>query len=172
MSVLGGSTGGAALDDLILVANKADLAAPAVGTVAGEGAGAKVDLEDELTSLAAAAAVAGALLPDGSAVTEAGKEEAGDAVVAATARGAAVAGGEEGGETEGGRQVGRRRRPRPVWKISCKTKEGLDGFMEHLEAEVRSRFQGAADDESPLITRYVCVCVCCLCRSLVCIGTT
>ncbi|CAN0116745.1 unnamed protein product [Scytosiphon promiscuus] len=25
--------------------------------------------------------------------------------------------------------------------------------MEHLEAEVRSRFQGAADDESPLITR-------------------
>ena len=58
-------------------------------------------------------------------------------------------GGEEERERDGEEEEGR------VWKLSCKTKEGVDGFMEHLEAEVRSRFQGAADDESPLITRYI-----------------
>lgn len=41
-----------------------------------------------------------------------------------------------------------------LWRVSCKTSEGVEGFMEHLEAEVRSRFQGAGDDESPLITRF------------------
>lgn len=40
-----------------------------------------------------------------------------------------------------------------VWKLSCKTREGLEEFVEHLEAVVGARFQGAADNESPLITR-------------------
>lgn len=112
-----GGVGGAAgaLDDLIVVANKADLAAAAAGVGAGEqGEG----LNDELNALAAEAATAA---PVGTAAARAAQ-------------------GPEGGR---------------VWKLSCKTKEGLEGFMEHLEAEVRSRFQGAADDESPLITRCV-----------------
>lgn len=58
----------------------------------------------------------------------------------------------EGAEGEGGGGRGGAREGR-VWKVSCKTKEGIDGFMEHLEAEVVARFQGGADDESPLITR-------------------
>lgn len=110
---MGGAAG--ALDDLIVVANKADLAAAAAGVGAGEqGEG----LNDELNALAAEAATAA---PVGTAAARAAQ-------------------GPEGGR---------------VWKLSCKTKEGLEGFMEHLEAEVRSRFQGAADDESPLITRCV-----------------
>jgi len=40
-----------------------------------------------------------------------------------------------------------------VWKLSCKTREGVEEFVGHLEAVVGERFQGAADDESPLITR-------------------
>lgn len=40
-----------------------------------------------------------------------------------------------------------------VWKLSCKTREGLEEFVGHLEAVVGERFQGATDDESPLITR-------------------
>lgn len=57
---------------------------------------------------------------------------------------------EEGGDVTRNGMSGEQAR---LWQVSCKTKEGLDGFMEHLEAEVRSRFQGAGDDESPLITR-------------------
>lgn len=146
-SVLGGSSGGAALDDLILVANKADL----VGTVEGEGG----EHEHELISLAAAAAAgAGVSLPEGSAVAAAEATQEREFVIAA--RGAEAVRAAEGVETEGDRNRARHQRSRPMWKVSCKTKEGLDGFMEHLEAEVRSRFQGAADDESPLITRCVC----------------
>ena len=41
-----------------------------------------------------------------------------------------------------------------VWKLSCKTREGLEELVGHLETVVRSRFQGAVEDnESPLITR-------------------
>lgn len=40
-----------------------------------------------------------------------------------------------------------------VWKLSCETREGLEEFVGHLEAVIGARFQGAADDESPLITR-------------------
>lgn len=43
--------------------------------------------------------------------------------------------------------------PRTAWRVSCKTKEGVDAFVAHLEREVGSRFRAAADDESPLITR-------------------
>lgn len=71
---------------------------------------------------------------------------AAEAGAAPPAAGAGAAGERGGSGAEGGGRV---------WKVSCKTKEGLEGFMEHLEAEVRSRFQGAADDESPLITRCV-----------------
>ncbi|CAM9872880.1 unnamed protein product, partial [Choristocarpus tenellus] len=46
---------------------------------------------------------------------------------------------------EGGREK--------MWRLSCKTREGLEEFVGHLEAEVQSRFQSTADDESPLITR-------------------
>ncbi|CAB1105029.1 unnamed protein product [Ectocarpus sp. CCAP 1310/34] len=137
----GGSSGGgsAALDDLIVVANKADLALTLL-----EGESGEADHhERELTSLAAAAAAATAASGPGTTAeavgSRAGAAET-DGVGAAT-RG--TEGDEEGTSGSGGR----------VWKVSCKTKEGLDGFMEHLEAEVRSRFQGAADDESPLITR-------------------
>lgn len=146
------SGGGAgALDELIVVANKADLA-----LAGGEGH------DKELKSLAAAAAGPAATAAAPPAVPAAvpaalssrtaeptgrqdgEKEEEGEEAVAAVLRAAKGRGGEL--EWGGGR----------VWKLSCKTKEGLDGFMEHLEAEVRSRFQGAADDESPLITRCVC----------------
>ncbi|CBN78950.1 TrmE, organellal GTPase involved in tRNA modification [Ectocarpus siliculosus] len=138
-----GSSGGgsAALDDLIVVANKADLALTLLEGESGEAE----HHEQELTSLATAAAAAAAAAAAGPGRTaEAVGSRAGaaemDGVGAAT-RG--TEGDEEGRSGGGGR----------VWKLSCKTKEGLDGFMEHLEAEVRSRFQGAADDESPLITR-------------------
>ncbi|CAN0396493.1 unnamed protein product, partial [Discosporangium mesarthrocarpum] len=40
-----------------------------------------------------------------------------------------------------------------VWSLSCKTREGLDEFIVNLEGEVRSRFESAAEDDSPLITR-------------------
>lgn len=117
--VFGGMGGAAgALDDLIVVANKADLATGAKGEGGGLG-------DAELNALAAEAAAGAA--PRATPET-------------------AAAGGGRG--LEGGR----------VWKLSCKTKDGLEGFMEHLEAEVRSRFQGTTDDESPLITRCVCVC--------------
>ncbi|CAN0369538.1 unnamed protein product, partial [Ectocarpus sp. 12 AP-2014] len=136
-----GSSGGgsAALDDLIVVANKADLARTLL-----EGESGQADHhERELTSLAAAAAAATAASGPGRTAeavgSRAGTAET-DGLRTAT-RG--TEGDEEGTSGGGGR----------VWKVSCKTKEGLDGFMEHLEAEVRSRFQGAADDESPLITR-------------------
>lgn len=73
--------------------------------------------------------------------------------LAAEAAARGVREGEREEEVEEGRRRGVEGVGGRVWKVSCKTKEGLDGFMAHLEAEVRSRFQGAADDESPLITR-------------------
>eukprot|EP00904_Undaria_pinnatifida_P007967 jgi/Undpi1/42/HiC_scaffold_1.g00042.m1 len=143
---LGG--GAAALDDMIVVANKADLA-----TAQAE----KEDAAKALNKLAVAAAKrtlpsqagVGAGVGLGAGAETGGGGEAGVGVGAEM--GAGVAGGREL-ESDGGRGGGAEEERR-VWKLSCKTKEGVDGFMEHLEEEVRSRFQGAADDESPLITR-------------------
>lgn len=140
----GSSGGAAALDDLIVVANKADLA---LAVVDGENGEAERH-EQELICLAAAAAGPGRTAEKVASRAQAAET---DGVGSAT-RGAD--GDEEGRSAGGGR----------VWKVSCQTKEGLDRFMEHLEAEVRSRFQGAADDESPLITRYALVTrIACLC---------
>ncbi|CAN0162479.1 unnamed protein product [Ectocarpus sp. 4 AP-2014] len=142
----GGSSGGgsATLDDLIVVANKADLAL-ALTPLEGE-SGEADHHERELTSLAAAAAAAAAA----TAASGPGRtaKAVGSRAGAAETDGVGAATREAEGDEEGRSGGGGR-----VWKLSCKTKEGLDGFMQHLEAEVRSRFQGATDDESPLITR-------------------
>lgn len=119
---INGSSPGGALDDVIVVANKADL-------LPTNGGGVEDDTE-ELSSLAATTACGGTTWRR----ARSGVGENGES---------ALGGGDEGG---GGRR-GR------VWRVSCKTKEGLDGFMEYLEAEVRARFQRDEDDESPLITR-------------------
>lgn len=143
-----GSGGGVALDDMIVVANKADLA-EAQAELAG---GAGDEAAQALKALALAAAKR--TLPSQAGVGGGAGVGIGMGVAAGVAGGreelgsggGAAGGGER--ERDGEEEEGR------VWKLSCKTKEGVDGFMEHLEAEVRSRFQGAADDESPLITRY------------------
>lgn len=121
---------GGALDHLIVVVNKLDLAVPLSTTTndnIDNGASGR-DPQDALDNLATAAGAAG---PDFTGV-DGGEGEAN------------ALGREE--HTKTGR----------LWKLSCKTKEGLDGFMGRLEAEVSARFQGATDDESPLITRCGC----------------
>lgn len=115
---------GGALDNVIIVANKADLAVDLPPPPPHRQQPQQPDA-DAIALQALAAAAATAEYPSSEIVENQGKEE------------------------------GRRRQS--LWRVSCKTKEGLDVFMGHLEAEVRSRFQGAEDDESPLITRWVII---------------
>lgn len=55
-----------------------------------------------------------------------------------------------------GTDRGLQEKPARIWRISCRTRQGVDDFVNHLEEEVAARFQISGDDESPLITRWEC----------------
>lgn len=90
-------------------------------------------IDDTLDALAGAAAHAGSSGPRQTA-------------------GAATRERQRGEATDGGLQE----KPTRIWRISCRTRQGVDDFVNHLEEEVSARFQISGDDESPLITRWEC----------------